>query len=714
MSSIFAAAFGSLREELALGAVAAGFAVWLRATRHLRRGDRGDRAGDAFLAAAWLAVVAFYLLAWCGAFRLLPALAVLLLAAGGAVAHRSWTASASPAPQQPPTAPATARGERSARFLLAAVAVPVAAVAALHLLKGLVAPPLAWDALTYHLPKAAIWVQTGRLSLPRFPDAWSYYAWFPGGADALSAWLLLPAHRDALIAPCGFVVWALTLLAARRLAGTFGAAPLTAWLAGVAIAALPCVLAFMTSAYADGPELLFQLLAAAHALAYHRESKSGDALHAAAAAGLASAVKATGIALALPTCALLAFGLLRHRGRRRALIAVGMATALLLPAVGYLHTWRATGSPFYPSPAPGPLAALFPYHHGLTAILSGAGLPPERVRSYGLGTIVRLFSSGSGPREHLDFGPGGFPLVSLALVGLGFGVARRRSRPAALYALACALLVMPLFCGPGTLALRTVWIRVFGRLLAPALAPALLAAAFLPRRIALAAFAGAVLGSLFQALPLGWSPAMTRPAGVLVVLLSATAGATVVADRALRRAGRARRRLLVVAVACLLVYPSWTRLRDDAREPIWAETTENAGAFDAHPLHGAFSPLVPIAAFLDRPEGVKVAVAPGFDGVGQDQFLYPLFGSRLQNRLAYVPVTAAGDDDALDLGARTAAADPARWLERMAVLRPDFVVGLWPNALERGWAAARPDRFEMVPPGPDGVHWLARFRAAPP
>jgi hypothetical protein len=61
-------------------------------------------------------------------------------------------------------------------------------------------------------------------------------------------------------------------------------------MAGVSLASLPSILCFMTTAYADNPAVLFQLLAVTHALDYHRSGRPAAALYAAAATGLGAAV----------------------------------------------------------------------------------------------------------------------------------------------------------------------------------------------------------------------------------------------------------------------------------------------------------------------------------------------------------------------------------------------------------------------------------------
>ncbi|MEM1010061.1 MAG: hypothetical protein AAGJ35_13775, partial [Myxococcota bacterium] len=61
--------------------------------------------------------------------------------------------------------------------------------------RGLLLPPLAHDALMYHGPKAAFFVQHGGWILPDAPGGWGSYRLYPPGQEILLAWFLLPAHR---------------------------------------------------------------------------------------------------------------------------------------------------------------------------------------------------------------------------------------------------------------------------------------------------------------------------------------------------------------------------------------------------------------------------------------------------------------------------------------------------------------------------------------
>jgi hypothetical protein len=678
--------------------------LWLAATRGFRRGPRTHRIADGFLLLSWIAIVAFYSLASTGLYHLLPAVATT--GSTGLLALAISRRGGRPSPHH---SDESFRSEpHNRRALLLVVASPIAVLAALRLLKSLVAPSLAWDTLTYHLPKAAMWVQSGGLALPEIPDAWSYYAWYPAGSEILSSWLVLATRDDNLIGPFGFLIWLLILTSSARLARLLGATGLVAWMAGIAVASLPCILAFMTTGYADNPAVLFQLLAVTHALDFQRSGRTPSAVHSAAAIGLGAAVKMTGLALAIPTVALLGWGLVRHS--RRAVLAPALAVVMLLPCAGYFRNWMVTGSPVYPSKPPLTERLDLPYHEGLERVTSGRALPQGLVRPRGLAAAAQLFWQQKGGRGHMNFGLGGLVLALLAAAAFLGRIVQSRYRTALLYLFSGAVLVTPLFMGPSTIALRTIWIGVLGRLLISAYAPAFVCVSLLTRRVAVFGLGLAIAGNLVHALPLGWSRAMYAPAGLLLLLAAALAAAGYLADRLARGRSRRQLRLAVIATALLLFYVPWDSLRNRGRYAIYAETGEHGDAFDAHTLHKRFRTQLPLWRFLDNPEAKRIAVTVGWEETGQNQFLYPLMGSRLQNRLTYIPITPAGRDSDLWHSDRRSRADPESWLRRVDALSPDYLVGLAPDTPERDWVEARPGRFRLLPIDPSGDNWIAQLR----
>src|SRR5262249_38442324 len=118
------------------------------------------------------------------------------------------------------------------------VALPLALLLAASCLRASVAPPLAWDALTYHLVKAARWGAGAGLYADDAPDAWGYYRWFSWVPEVPWAWALLPLSSDLALGAVNIAIALATLIAARALARELGADEPTALLvAGVVLCA---------------------------------------------------------------------------------------------------------------------------------------------------------------------------------------------------------------------------------------------------------------------------------------------------------------------------------------------------------------------------------------------------------------------------------------------------------------------------------------------
>jgi hypothetical protein len=105
---------------------------------------------------------------------------------------------------------------------------------------------------------------------------------------------------------------------------------------------------------------------------------------------------------------------------------------------------------------------------------------------------------------------------------------------------------------------------------------------------------------------------------------------------------------------------------------------------------------------LDGQAGVSMAVSAGWRSNGHNWFRYPFLGSRLQNRVVYVPITQDGSivDYRITADAR-ARADYDAWLRRLVDERVDYVVLLPPDPPEAAWVRAHPELFTLAADGRD-------------
>lgn len=706
---------GGLAAVLLYGAVL--WASYLVAARLVPAdAARSARLAAAAVAACWLPIAAFWLLVPFGAFRLPVALA--LFAGLAAALHRLPGQDAEPVAR-------LRRDLGCARSRLAALLrTPsgwplgfLGLVAAVRLLRGTASPPLGWDALTYHLYKAGRWVQLGDLAPQPAPDAWSYYEYFPVVGDVLWAWAMLPLSSDALVTAAGLAVWLALFLGVFAAGRELGASRERAALAGGAVCALPSVLAYVSSAYVDNTVAALFALGALFTIRVWRRGHLREAPLAVGALGLMVGTKLTSAAFFALGAALVTVAVLRSAGapRARRLVLLACLATGVAGYPSYQRAWVEQGSPFHP----------FPIVFGDLVLSEGveaaAGLA-EEIRSwqgYQLDSVWAfwdhfiLATRGSG--GYLNPGPGGAILAVLGLLGAVGALRDRRRRVAALFLLACALLMAAGFLSGNMEHFRTTLkVTTAGRYVTVGFVAAAVMAAVWSGSLARTLAGVAVVTGAVLSLPRAWAP--DEAPAVLGVAAVTAAVAAVLASSFWwwRRTGG---RFVPAAVAVLAAAAGLAAVEGLRREHRYA-IYEAAGdpvepVFHMHALHARYASAWPIWRALDEPRGHRLAVTAGWDGLGHNWYRYPLLGSRLQNRVLYVPVTA--DGGVVDYREEEEVARRASfgaWLERLVEAEVDHVVSLAPRTtIEDFWMRRAPELFEPAVVPLPGIHAAYRLNA---
>jgi len=626
-------------------------------------------------------LAAAIVIAWAGgyvAFRVLGALSLFHPVVALAIAMPLAVATLHPRIRGPAwqalraDARAATHAVREAGTPLRVAMAATSAIALARLVRGLSAPPLAFDALTYHLARAATWVRHGDLTAFAAPDAWRYCARYPDAGDSLWAWALLPGSSDAMVPLASAATWAATLaggyVAARALGGTRRSSIATALCVGT----LPPVLQAMTAAYVDLPALALLLLGI------------GLAGRHAALAVLALALAAATRAAGLPW---LAIGLAALARPRNAVACVA-AAAIALPT--YLDTWIATGNPLYPLPLSVAGVEVFAGSPEFLAVHSGAATGME---ASAWTVLAALFVPTGLP--HLNLGPSMPLLAGLGIAG-ALGAWRPGRRAAVAIAVAGAAVTVAAQLSGEVRGFLVVpwWLDKVGRFLLPAAAALIVLAAPLDGRIAAGIRVVAIGTGLALGLPLGWSGADVP--GVLLAAACLVPAAVLVAI------GPARRWVPAAVVVALAVVPA---IRSASRYPTWAAAARG-DAWDLHPASRSSLSAWPSWQALDGPEGRRVALTAGFDGVGHNWYTWPWFGSRLQNDVFHVPATRGGEiPDYAFSDATAPKLDRDAWIERLLATRADVLVALDPPPPERAWAESMPEVFRPLAEGPWGRAW---------
>jgi hypothetical protein len=177
------------------------------------------------------------------------------------------------------------------------VAILVAHAAAGETLRGVLRPPLSWDALMQHLWLAANWLRQGDLMPPLGFGPHSYYSLMPADGSLWLWWWLAPSHGELYVNLAALPHWALLGLAAGGIARELGAA--RSWpLASALVLVTPVVARFAATQYVD-LQLAASLLAATYfVLRWLREPRWGFALLLGCGLGVVAGTKVLGIGYA--------------------------------------------------------------------------------------------------------------------------------------------------------------------------------------------------------------------------------------------------------------------------------------------------------------------------------------------------------------------------------------------------------------------------------
>lgn len=664
------------------------------------------RATGTAIFACWLFIACFHVLASLGIFRLWVALPLWLLAATLTLA---WDRRSGPrfAASARETGTAALGLLREHPYIIGLTA----ALAVIRLLRGLVAPPLAWDLLTYHLVKVARWIQTGGFAPEKAPDAWGAYEYFPPNGDALWAWCMLPFRGDAALALGSFLVWGACWVASYALLMELGATRKRAAPGSAAMVLIPSAINFVTAAYVENTMLLASLGGAVYLLRFLRSGRISEGVVALAALAVGAGIKAVGVPALLVGAGIIFAAAFFRRLPWRLLgaLALGAAAVVSIAIPPYLRAFRERGQPFYPLPFAF-AGKLFAHGNHLTE-LAHAGTLSAGINRFKANELwERLFVPEGMGREFLNLGPAALLLLVLGAIGAIRFLLRPGKRLITLFLLAASLLTVTGLFAPSTRGLRTYWAGVFGRFL---LAPLDFVAA-----LGAAQQGPFVLPLLGAAVGVGWYLGFPRSWGIEdtigtaqltggLVLLGALAGIGLLLRGRRRYAVSAATLVLAIAAAGLL----WGRIRARWRYPIY-EANWAGRSYDLNPPNRSYGSAFAIWAYLDRPVGRRLAVTAGWDAIGHNWFRYPLFGSRLQNTVAYVAPT----DDGSIVDYRDARENLHRfhaeaWVRRLLDQRVDEVVLLTPATVEEYWVRALPMIFVLEASSPDRRNNVFRFDA---
>lgn len=561
----------------------------------------------------------------------------------------------------------------------------------------LLLPPLGWDTMVYHGPRAAIWVQQAGFTLPEnAPSVWSHYRKFPAGSEVSYAWAMLPFHGDTLYGLCSFLQWLGLGVAVWALARRLGLREPRASVAAIAVMFIPTLQLEVGTGYVELLLMLAGCAALSCSVAFYQNGILSLAVLALIAAGLSFGVKLPGVFFAVPTVGLIALGLWRHRRRmspRAGLsLLLGAAVAALPPLPWLIYNVIDSGLPLSPFPirVAGiqlgemdrclrdmigwiPQAWIYDWDREWTAL---KGLfPPPSSRSEALGVTM---------------------LIPLVFAVLAVGKCQRRRWLPVFAMWSLILLLIANHFSRSSAALRFIWPASVARFLLPFVAGSIVLSMLISTKRhgfylwLLLAITG--INSTLR-LFVGWGefeywqvPLIALAACFMVSLLA----------RKTPKEGKSKRgRIAFTLCSAVFVMSALPYVQGHVRVRSLHQS------FELHPFDNYWAHGVPFV--MSKRYKHRIA----FTSNWRTWFSYFFMGERLQNTILYVPVTHSGvtiygGGD----GQRRKQADYQAWHRRLLRRKIDTVITFREASLEQGWMQAHPQHFQRVA----GDHGWGMFR----
>lgn len=316
---------------------------WAAVCRFL--GFRGglDRVLGAFVVGASLVVLSFQAV---GAFGGINYRDILLV--HGAVFVLFWLVSSiKPAGGPAPAVAGCETGpEPSSGFGIALLLLCFCGVFFANAAFALTSPPAVTDAFLDHLVFPAEWLKAGRITLVQTLSPEQATTYYPGNAELLYLWLMLPLHDDLVAGLLETMCLAVAALACVRAGRRLGLAD--GAVGGAVLAALAP--GFMLLSRMFSVDLFFAacFMTAAAFLLPDREGRvsASETIIAGLAAGLAVGAKYVGLPFAILLLPLLVAG--SGGGPRVLRAGLFFAAAAATCAYWYVRNIAVTGSAFYP------------------------------------------------------------------------------------------------------------------------------------------------------------------------------------------------------------------------------------------------------------------------------------------------------------------------------------------------------------------------------
>lgn len=568
------------------------------------------------------------------------------------------------------------------------------------LFRAFILPPVSWDGLIYHLWLPAEWVRTYGLFQFRAPENWDACQFFPMNWEIIAAWIFRFSGDDRFINLVNYPFLFQMFCATVALCRLFGTTPSRALLGGATLCLNAAAFTYVNSAYVENA-MTAHLLTAYYCL-FRALSERSRAMAGISAAAFGLAIGTKLVALPHLAVASLPFIYLliskRHRLERPLLTGILLFAVLAgTSSFWYIRAWAHTGTPLYPYGISVAGTTLFPgsEKHGkyLEYLQEKAVEVSRQVKDSSMTKFLIL----------LPMATTCGPLVLFLLPLLPGGI--RKMAAYGGWTKTALLLAGSLFTLTGYFSDRMFPIRFFWAesssrfLLFPVTLMIIAAMVHLStmKRATMAenAIWGCLALSLMMQIPQSWDTGRKELNLILYIFMCVCFLCGILAKSGwfLPDGGRLRIR----AVVAFLVLWVWTA-------PFIHASMRSHSFRNAYELFYFSRDQAPAWEFCDHPERpLRISVSTGFDGRGGNNwFMYPLLGRKLQNTVYYSPTTKSGKiidsfihppETVLRQGDRDA------WLARLRNSSTDYLVLLHPFPPEAYWAEKSSDILAPVVAG---------------
>jgi hypothetical protein len=643
------------------------FVGWLIPRHH---GPAALRLAATALSCLWILGVAFNVLLTLHAFTLAAAMALFTTLAVAVVARRGTRTPSGAFP----FVLGLRRWWRGGRWRNPWLTVSSAAVG-LCAVRVLFVPPVAWDSLTYHLVKAALWVRDGGPIAFRAPGGGGIYMGVPGGGDALWAWVMLPFHSDLLVGVADVAGTVLLGLGVYVMARELGVRSRHAALSAAFVLATPSVLLAAGSNYVDNLTAFFLVAGTAFVLRFLQRGAPGWAVLAGMAFGAAASAKLTGVPmLAVAILAIILGALRAPRGKVPiTTVVAAVGAAVLVCAPWYLQNWIRTGYPFSPFPV------------RLGGWVLGTSPDFDWYLAQSLSSRPYTFTDEFTALARMIHAPlrntlGAVTTLPLIMLPVTTYRLWKRMGSRAFFVLGLLACSLANYWDPGFAVTRLGWSAVNGR--------------YFLWAVALAVSLGFTVSpgppySLVLGLGIAvnlWVHGGLFWTGLELNLVLSFSLIVLVLAWSCSRLDSPRRQTIAAGIVGFLALAAAQEARDAFRATLasTATLTHSAGKFPEAALQA-----------IDG-HGIRLAFTSGPYQVADNWYIYPFLGSRLQNEPVYIPISHSGQFVPHTDPTYLTDADRDAWLGRLESERVAAVVSFPPAGPELAWMEAAPERFRPI------------------